>query len=117
MGYNTVAVLYNDHTHEIGKSGPVGARIRSAILGWSDRGRDRLATHFGCGQVISQEHADYSQVVIVGGNTGVRACDATDLDWYAIDQMAKCLERHGYTVKKKRKTRASLTPFPLPQQP
>ena len=58
--------------------------------------------NFGCGSVISQSHADDEQVVVVHGNTGRRAQDADDLGWRALDVMKACLERHGYTVTKRR---------------
>jgi hypothetical protein len=103
MGYNTVAVLYNDHTHIIRDSGPVGKRIADAMQSWSIRKRDHLATHFGCGQVISQDHADYPQVVVVGRNTGRPLHECNDLDFYALDQLSDALIRHGYTVKPPKK--------------
>lgn len=107
MGYNTVAVLLNDHANEIAECGPLGKRIADAIGGWNYRDRVSLATYFGCGSVISQDHADNAQVVIVQYNTGVRAFEAKNLDWHALHQMATCLENHGYTVRKKRKPKAA----------
>lgn len=32
MGYNTVAVIMNDYTHEIRKSGHLGMRISDAMI-------------------------------------------------------------------------------------
>lgn len=107
MGFNTVAVLYNDHTAEIRDSGPLGRRIAGAMQGWSARDRDRLITHFGCGMVISQAHADYAQVVIVARNHGVTAAEAENLDSYALMQMKECLERHGYKVTPPRSKKQS----------
>lgn len=99
MGYNTVAVLYNDHTHRIREDGDVGRRIAKAMQSWHVRDRDPLALCFGSGTICSQEHADYSQVVVVGQNRGRRLCDCDDLDGYALDQLADALRRHGWTVK------------------
>jgi hypothetical protein len=99
MGFNTVAVLYNDETHRIRGDGPIGSKIATAMMRWDDRHRDPLATHFGAGVVVSQAHADYSQVVVVGKNTGAPLSDCSDLDWYALDQLADALRRHGWTVK------------------
>ncbi|MHC2090027.1 hypothetical protein [Methylobacterium sp. CM6244] len=101
MGFNTVAVLYNDFTHELEKDGRYGKRIAEAMQahGLLNRGYDHRL-NFGAGAVISQAHADNSQVVIVARNSGVRAQDANDLDWHALAQMSECLERHGYKVKK-----------------
>ena len=96
MGFNTVAVLYNDANFRNDHS--LGDRINDAMRGWSWRDRDHLATHFGCGMVISQAHADYDQVVVVGKNTGKPVSEATGLDRMALDQMVTCLVNHGYKV-------------------
>lgn len=97
MGFNTVAVLYNDF--DFSKQPDMHLRIHAAMRGWSWRDRDRLATHFGAGQVISQAHADYPQVVIVGKNTGYPLHEANDLDGVTLNYLAECLKRHGWTVK------------------
>lgn len=101
MGFNTVAVIYNDFTHELAKDGRYGSRIANAIRAMpSDDPSERS---FGAGMVISQAHADHEQVTIVGRNSGVAAEDAKDLGWAALQQMAECLERHGYKVTKPKK--------------
>lgn len=102
MGFNTVAVLYNDFQGDLEKDGAYGRRIAEAMRDWWDQ-RHPAATSFGAGAVISQAHADYSQVVIVARNSGVPADKADDLDWAALEQMQRCLERHGYKVTKPRK--------------
>lgn len=106
MGFNTVAVLYNDFNFATYPA--LGHRIAEAIRGYSYRDRDANVTHFGAGIVISQAHADYTQIVAVGRNTGQPVADATELDWYALDQMKRCLENHGFKVTKpKRKSAAA----------
>lgn len=107
MGYNTVAVLLNDYTSEIREDGPIGKRIASAMQSWHARDRDPLAPWFGCGSVISQAHADYSQVVVVGRNTGAPIYECNDLDGHALDQIADALRRHGWTVKAPGKKKVS----------
>jgi hypothetical protein len=97
MGFNSVAVLYNDFNFANGTP-ELGHRIQDAIRGWSIRDRDSMATHFGCGIVVSQAHADYPQVVVVGKNTGRPITEATGLDRLALDQMVTCLVNHGYKV-------------------
>lgn len=111
MGFNTVAVLYNDFNFATEQH--IGERIRQAMLGWHGRDRDRMVTHFGAGMVVSQAHADYSQVVVVGRNTGSPIVECNDLDHYALSQLADALVRHGWTVKpptKKRQKKATPTP-------
>ena len=106
MGFNTVAVLYNDHTDDI-RAGRANDEMADAMShGWLSRKHDKMATYFGAGMVVSQDHADNSQVVIVGRNSGCRAADATDLDWWALRQMAECLKRHGYAVTEPKAKRA-----------
>ena len=108
MGYNTVAVLLNDFTHEIEASGHAGKHMADAMRAYPTRRKgDHLATWFGCGQVISQDHADGEQVVIVSHNSGVRADEAEDLGGQALHDMAECLKRHGYTVKPPIKSKIS----------
>lgn len=99
MGFNTVAVLYNDHHHEfVTQGGSLGPRIADAMRGWSWRDRDRMATNFGAGMVCSQAHADYDQVVVVGQNRGRPLSECNDLGWMALDQLAAALMRHGFKV-------------------
>lgn len=100
MGFNTVAVLYNDHTHRLREDdGSISRDIGRAMQHWSIRDRDRMATHFGAGMVISQAHADYTQIVAVGQNTGRPIQDCNDLNYGPLAAMAECLVRHGWTAK------------------
>lgn len=107
MGFNTVAVLYNDQADRIAEDPTIGHEIARAMRRWSVRDRDSLATWFGAGMVVSQAHADYSQVVVVGRNTGKPLAECADLDWYVLDQLKEALERHGYRVTKRRKPKAT----------
>lgn len=100
MGFNTVAVLYNDHTHRLrADDGTISQEIGRAMQHWSMRDRDRLATHFGAGMVVSQAHADCTQIVAVGQNRGRPIQDCDDLDYITLSTMAECLIRHGWTAK------------------
>jgi hypothetical protein len=98
MGFNTVAVLFNDFTHELERDGGYSKRIAEAMRNVGHN-REGLSGWFGAGKCISQAHADYTQIVAVGGNTGKHIRDANDLDWMALDQMADCLRRHGWRVR------------------
>ena len=106
MGFNTVAILYNDHMGDLPDDPRLGERMRKAMLYWQARRLHPLDLSFGPGCVISQDHADNAQVVIVHRNAGVRADEAKDLDWYAIQQMKECLERNGYIDNKRRKPKS-----------
>ena len=121
MGYNSVALILNDALGDIERDPEFGKNVAGAVRGWYDRKRDRFATSVGARadlpnggtsscfpalEVISQDHADGEQVVIVHANSGQRCAEANHLGWHALDQMKACLERHGYTVTKKRKAKA-----------
>lgn len=119
MGFNTVMMVLND-TVDVGAKDPeIGQRIRDAVISWSSRDRDpgrcdiyarsdRAIASYA--SVISQAHADYSQVVVVGRNCGAPIVECNELDHYALGQIADALRRHGWTVKppsKKRKLRVN----------
>jgi len=71
MGNNTVAVLYNDMHRELAEAMPrLGWAMRH--FGFGGRSRAKEEAHFGCGQIISCDHASGYQVVVVHGNTGWR---------------------------------------------
>lgn len=95
MGFNTVAVLYNDHSHSIEKQMP--------RLAWAMRsfgmGRDALAGHFGCGNIISQAHADTPQVTVIGMNSGEVIHHDNEVSDWAINAIVQVLEGRGYKVK------------------
>lgn len=104
MGFNTVAVLLNDHTADFEKDGPLGKRVAYAMNAWSPVTLDGW---FGAGRVISRDHADGYQLVVVHGNTGQMLSEANDLPWLTLSQLAECLNKHGWRAKppaRKRKT-------------
>jgi len=98
MGFNTVAVLLNDFTHELQRDGRYGERIAQAMRNCGHK-REGLSTSFGAGSCISVAHADHTQIVVVGRNAGKPLSEATDLDIWALEQMADALLRHGWRVK------------------
>lgn len=105
MGYNTVAVLLNDFTHEIESSPDFGKRLAQRMRDWSPVDGNR---HSGPHQtrVVSRDHSSGYQVICVHGNTGWRVEDPLydkcfgDGSWQAFKYMKECLERHGYKVTK-----------------
>lgn len=118
MGFNTVVVIYNDRLHEIEESGPLGARLADAVRAF---GFDRQGDgYFGAGKVVSLAHADYDQVVVVGQNRGRPIQEAENLSYLALDAMADCLRRHGWTEsapkRKPRGRRAALATLPEPEK-
>lgn len=107
MGFSTVAVLHNDFIHEMeDDTGRIGKDMARAIRGIYRRKEDRLATDFHVGKVISMDHASGTQVVLVKHGTGVPIHEA-EHDQSAVWRMREYLERHGYKVVKRRKTKAA----------
>ena len=90
MGYNTVAVLYNDQTDRWGE------RIKSAALGVGFNGKPES---FGYGVVVSCDHADGVQVVVVGRNTGRRLSPFHFASGGDLEALACILQAHGYGVR------------------
>lgn len=97
MGFNTVAVLYNDF--DFRKQPLLGEMIADSMRNWSWPNRSHLDLHFGCGMVVSQAHADHTQIVAVSRNAGKPIEDCNDLDYLALQRMAECMIRHGWTAK------------------
>lgn len=100
MGNNTVAVLYNDMSHEIAAEGEIGKRMAWAMNNWN---RVSLEGFFRVGRVVSRDHSSAHQVVVVHAGGGDHIADANDLPHIALSMMADCLERHGWKVTKPRK--------------
>src|SRR5690348_13223445 len=97
MGLNTVAVLLNDCCDEIEREGgEIGKRMSEAMQNW---GRVKGAGDLGVGRIIARSHSDWHQIVVVHGNTGCSIYDAKDLPYMALDAMADCLRRHGWSAK------------------
>jgi len=96
MGWNTVVVLYNDHQREIERALP---RLGEAMRAWPFS-RDHMDGDFGCGQVVSTDHADGRQIVSVGANTGDALHPDKPVAEADLTALAMILRGHGYTVKR-----------------
>lgn len=96
MGINTVAVLFNDTAYQLPD------RMKEAVVQfrYGDDYHYRFERNFGTGQVITAAHADTYQLVVVHGNTGWTLDKAPELPYYAQDQLADCLRKHGWRVLK-----------------
>ena len=107
MGYNTVAVIYNDHQNDILRGGQHSAeRLYNAMKEFNvSRGDycDALTGNFGFGKVVSCEHADYDQIVVVGQNYGGKLRDVDNPSAAMLIEIKEFMEKHGYRVTKKRK--------------
>ena len=63
------------------------------------------------GQVLSMDHADGRQVVVVHGNTGRAMSPSDPAEQADLDALAMVLRGHGYTVRRPGRTRGE---GPLP---
>lgn len=102
MGYNTVAVLYNDVLDIIRREPKFGEIVYQGFLGYQQARNPRDA-NFVYGEIISCEHADYDQLVVVGQNRGRQLRDVDDPSPMMLLEMKEFMEKHGYRVVKKRK--------------
>lgn len=99
MGFNTVAVLFNDCT-----GGEMPKEINDAVR-CVDVGEPRAhLRRFGYGATICQAHADWFQVAVIGHNTGWSLDDLpTEHEGQVIWTLKAFLENRGYRVVKTRK--------------
>lgn len=68
MGMNTAMIIRNDFLSEIGKDADFGQKVVTAV----HCGGHPNAPYHGQGfDVLSSQHADYMQVIAIGGN-GIR---------------------------------------------
>jgi len=109
MGLNCVAVLLNDHCGDLERDGgEIGRRMAHEMCNSSP---GMTSGYFGAGRVISRDHADGHQIVVVHGNTGCTIDKAEGLPSWQQEALAECLRRHGWAIPKRRK-RAATTPSP-----
>jgi len=66
MGFNTACIIRNDFLHEIEGDAEFGKKVAQAVRA---NGDERMASYHGQGfDVLQSQHADYTQVVAIGGN-------------------------------------------------
>lgn len=63
MGLNTAVIIRNDFLHEIKDDPEFGQKVYTAVI---SRGREYHGQSF---DVLPSAHADYLQIVAIGGNT------------------------------------------------
>lgn len=98
MGNLAVAVMYFDHIGNIERATP---RLSDAMLDFAHDGHRHGPKSFGHGAIVSWDHADGHQVVVVNANTGWRVgmdeCPPPD---HVLQACANALRAHGWSVKK-----------------
>lgn len=98
MGLNTVAIILNDHLHDLARDPEAGAKIASAIAHAS---RDAFCQAPGV-SVLPSQHADTVQIVAVGGN---RLWNLGYGHWKDTDEdlLRKLADQLGFRVVRKAK--------------
>jgi len=95
VGNTAVAVLHYDHSSEIARALPRAANAMRSMPG-ADKPQD-----FGCGAVVSWDHAHGYQVVVVHGNTGWRVgAEENPPPDDVLIACANALRAHGWRVDK-----------------
>ncbi|WP_424967354.1 hypothetical protein [Dinoroseobacter sp. S375] len=104
MGYNTTALLYNDQSDRWPEA------IREAMQSWQRHENRRNFDekgHFGFGQIVACDHADHSQVCVVGQNSGRFLTPVSPLENPAdLQVLAQILRAHGASVRLPHEKRA-----------
>ena len=119
MGFVTVAVLYNDFSHEIrGNYRDFGKRLADAMNNWSPAPKyDFEDGYFHAGRVVSRDHSTGYQVVVAHHGEGYTIDKAADLPPIVLDRLADCLKRHGWIAKPPPRKRKGASPIAPPDPP
>jgi hypothetical protein len=104
MGLNTAALILNDALHTIERDPEIGQKIGMGIAMAHRSGGDIAAhssngTHIGAIQVLPSQHADYVQIVAIGGNCIRRL--GTSGKWEPEDLLRDLADQLGFTLRKR----------------
>lgn len=103
MGLNTAALILNDALHAIESDAEIGDKIGTAVAMASHR-KGGGANARGHGvyldaiQVLPPQHADYVQIVAVGGNC-IRSLGYSGR-WEPEDLLRDLAQQLGYSLRK-----------------
>lgn len=113
MGYNSTILVMNDALHAIGEDGEFGKKLKQAISSYprvkdpniSAVSKDG-AIHCNAATVIDCQHADVTQVVTVGWNSGIvvdrQYINYHDMEMTTEEKVLRNLaEKLGFYVSKK----------------
>lgn len=114
MGFNSVMVVLNDRLHEIEEDKSVGKEIWRAITekGWPNPNHT-YPNYYDHGlQCVGVGHADETQVIIVGQNTGHQAFKL--FGYYTDEEILKAwADKLGYDLRKRRGSVSPVSPKDL----
>jgi hypothetical protein len=98
MGMNTACIIRNDFLHEIEKDKDIGRKIREAVN--SATHPDRAPYHGQGFDVLPSCHADYTQVITIGGNLIRRLGPGGNYRNNDIDILRNLAASMGYRIVK-----------------
>jgi predicted flavoprotein YhiN len=104
MGFNTAAIILNDMLREIEHDPKIGERIYHGVSS-AHRDGGRVAAHsehgigIGAIQVLPSQHADYVQIVAIGGNC-IRRLGSSG-KWEPEDLLRDLADQLGYSLRKR----------------
>lgn len=108
MGHNSTVVVLNDALDQIEKDADFGKNLARAIMtvNRSNGGVDvQAGNHCNAARVVESHHADYSALVLVGGNYGSEV--GRTFGWShhekdkQLEMIKSILDDMGYRVVKK----------------
>lgn len=102
MGLNTAALILNDALHAIEWDDEIGDKIGRAVASAHRNGGGVNAhgrgIHVDAIQVLPPQHADYVQIVAVGGNR-IRKLGSSG-KWEPEDLLRDLAQQLGYSIRK-----------------
>ena len=106
MGFNSVLVILNDELSEIERDTQFGKKVAEAIAEvYGEKEPQRMRGYSSA--AVSSQHADYTQVVCVGGNLGSQLGIAFTRLHHEEEGKIKVLkdiaDKFGYRLVKKSK--------------
>ena len=113
MGYNSTIVVMNDALHAIGEDPEFGKKLEQAILSSHRVDHPDVSAvskgggiHVNAATVIGCEHADVTQVIAVGWNSG-KVLDHTHINYHddsmTTDEkvLRSLADKLGFSLRKK----------------
>lgn len=108
MGFNSVVVVMNDALGMIEEDPTFGRNLAQEIMTYRRTGGDvpaysptGMGVHCNAASVLSCQHADVPQVVVVKHNTGFVYKYGEALPDHVLEDLKFVLDQHGYSVRKK----------------
>lgn len=108
MGFNSTIVVMNDAVGDIEKDPDFGKNLARAIASGKTKVDVRAGSSINAATVISNNHADYTSLVAVGGNCGTYLTGVYSFrhneEAVQVELLKAFADKLGYKVVKKSPT-------------